>query len=126
MRWVVLWALWGCTPAVVAPSTKPTNGASPRADCAACTVEGPTVGLSHFKVVGQCRYEVRKGSHCCEIRFDLEASELAPARAEEAPLDGGFSVVGPIIEDRTYEPSVRRVCFGESLEVCGESDVCRP
>lgn len=119
-------ALCCCAPAVLAPIAPAVAPTKPERECASCIVEGPPLGMSNFKQVGRCRYEVRSGSNCCEIRFDYETAPSSPQPEQPAPQDGGFSVVGPIIEHRTFEPSTRRICHGESAEVCGESVKCAP
>ena len=126
MRTALVLALCCCAPAVLAPVAPAASPAKPERDCAACIVEGPALGMSNFKQVGRCRYEVRRGSSCCQIRSDSEATPVSTQRDQPAPQDGGFAVIGPIIEHRTFEPLARRVCYGESVEVCGESVKCVP
>lgn len=120
---VAVLAFVGCVRDAPAPT--------PVAACASCEAQTePHLGMSNSTRVGDCRYEVRRGTACCLVRWDVE-----PPRGHESPhktvaleqLDGGFAVeVCSTIIERTFHPSAVALCPGERLDVCGETIECAP
>ncbi len=99
------------------------------ARCTSCEdVVEPTLGMSNYKQVGDCRYEVRTGDACCLVRFDIEPPRKSkPERVVTHTSDGGFSVpVNATISEQTFQPTKVSLCPGETFTVCGEELKCTP
>lgn len=99
------------------------------ARCTSCDdVVEPSRGMSNYRRVGDCRYEVRRGDACCLVRFDVEPSRGSkPERVATHTSDGGISVtVNATIHEQTFQPTTVSLCSGEIFTVCGEEFVCAP
>jgi len=99
---------------------------APSGDCPnSCVVSGPPLGMSNFRQVGTCRYEIRRGTGCCLVRFDVEASSDQESRPTVVVFDGGILISGiPPIVEGSFEPTTRSLCVGDEFQVCGERIKC--
>ena len=116
--WLVVLAFVGC--ARVQPPAPIARG-----NCSDVPLE-PSLGLTHFKQVGNCRYEVRRGSACCLVGFDFEESGASVIPGKQFDLDDDLLIASGAAPVKAFQPSERWLHAGEHFDVCGETVVCAP
>lgn len=114
-----------------APSGSTSDGGTPAAfvekarDCSDVPLE-PSLGLAKYKQVGTCRYEVRKGSACCLVRFDSGKSGSSVIPGKQVDIDDDLVIASDAASRRAFEPSLHWMRSGDRFVVCGETVVCSP